>query len=295
MRFFKRHQGRGSYDLFSNYEHYTPGVGGMFGLLGLFLAGGLLGNLVLLAMQAFLPEVASDYGMLVSYPLMFIPAMLYASAKSRFDENFTPAVSVDSNNFGRLGGFAMAVIVSVATLAAAFITDVTAKLLPPMPAFLEEAMKQLLDAPLWITLISVSVFAPFFEEWLCRGMIMRGLLGRMSPFAAITISAAFFAVIHFNPWQAIPAFILGLLFGFVYYKTGSLKLTMLMHCVNNTMAAVFSRIPAFKDAEAFIDVMNPWTYAGICLCSIAFIAATIVILMGISPASSSDQDGSVSK
>ena len=36
----------------------------------------------------------------------------------------------------------MAVIVSVATLAAAFITDVTAKLLPPMPAFLEEAMKQ---------------------------------------------------------------------------------------------------------------------------------------------------------
>lgn len=281
MRLFKRHQKRGSYDLFSNYEHYTPGMGGMFGLLGLFLAGGLLGNLVLLAMQAFLPEVASDYGMLISYPLMFIPAMLYASAKSRFDENFTPAVPVDSNNFGRLGGFAMAVIVSVATLAAAFITDVTAKLLPPMPAFLEEAMKQLLDAPLWITLISVSVFAPFFEEWLCRGMIMRGLLRRMSPFAAISISAAFFAVIHLNPWQAIPAFILGLLFGLVYYKTGSLKLTMLMHCANNTLAAIFSRIPAFQDAESFIDVMNPWTYAGICLCCLAFIAATIVVLMGI--------------
>jgi membrane protease YdiL (CAAX protease family) len=281
MRLFKKHQKRGSYDLFSNYDHYTPGVGGMFGLLGLFLAGGLLGNLALLAMQAFLPEVASDYGMIVSYPLMFIPAMLYASAKSRFDENFTPAVPVDSNNFGRLGGFAMAVIVSVATLAAAFITDITAKLLPPMPAFLEEAMKQLLDAPLWITLISVAVFAPFFEEWLCRGMIMRGLLGKMSPFAAISISAAFFAVIHLNPWQAIPAFILGLLFGLVYYKTGSLKLTMLMHCVNNILAAIFSRIPAFQDAESFIDVMNPWTYAGICLCSLAFIAATIVVLMSI--------------
>ncbi len=289
MKFFKRHQRRGSYDLFSNYNHFTPGVGGMFGLLGLFLLGGLLGNVVVLAMQAFLPDVAKDYGMLVSYPLMFIPAMLYASAKSRLDENFTPDVPVDSNRFGRLGGFAMAVIVSVATLAAAFLTDITTKLLPPMPAFLEEAMKQLLDAPLWVTLISVSVFAPFFEEWLCRGMIMRGLLGRMSPFAAITVSAAFFAVIHLNPWQAIPAFILGLLFGLVYYKTGSLKLTMLMHCVNNTMAAIFSRIPDFRDAEAFIDVMNPWTYAGICLCSVAFIAATIVILMGIRPASASSQ------
>ena len=289
MKFFKRHQRRGSYDLFSNYNHFTPGVGGMFGLLGLFLLGGLLGNIVVLAMQAFLPDVAKDYGMLVSYPLMFIPAMLYASAKSRLDENFTPDVPVDSNRFGRLGGFAMAVIVSVATLAAAFLTDITTKLLPPMPAFLEESMKQLLDAPLWVTLISVSVFAPFFEEWLCRGMIMRGLLGRMSPFAAITVSAAFFAVIHLNPWQAIPAFILGLLFGLVYYKTGSLKLTMLMHCVNNTMAAIFSRIPDFRDAEAFIDVMNPWTYAGICLCSVAFIAATIVILMGIRPASASSQ------
>lgn len=289
MKFFKRHQRRGSYDLFSNYNHFTPGVGGMFGLLGLFLLGGFLGNIVVLAMQAFLPDVAKDYGMLVSYPLMFIPAMLYASAKSRLDENFTPDVPVDSNRFGRLGGFAMAVIVSVATLAAAFLTDITTKLLPPMPAFLEEAMKQLLDAPLWVTLISVSVFAPFFEEWLCRGMIMRGLLGRMSPFAAITVSAAFFAVIHLNPWQAIPAFILGLLFGLVYYKTGSLKLTMLMHCVNNTMAAIFSRIPDFRDAEAFIDVMNPWTYAGICLCSVAFIAATIVILMGICPASASSQ------
>ena len=281
MKFFKRHSGRGSYDLFSNYNHFMPGVGGMFGLLGLFVLGGLLGNLVLLALQAFLPEIASEYGTLVSYPLMFIPTMLYASAKSRFDENFTPSVPVDSNRFGKLGGLGMAVVVSIATLAAAFVTDITTKLLPPMPEFLEQVMKQQMNAPLWITLISVSIFAPFFEEWLCRGMVMRGLLGKVSPAAAITISAAFFAIIHLNPWQAIPAFILGLLFGFVYYKTGSLKLTMLMHCANNTMAALLSRVPQFEDAESFIDIMNPWSYAGICVCCVAFLAATVVVLMNI--------------
>ena len=58
--FFKRHQGRGSYDLFSNYNHFLPGVGGMFGLLGLFLLGAILGNLVLLALKAFLPEVSEN-------------------------------------------------------------------------------------------------------------------------------------------------------------------------------------------------------------------------------------------
>ncbi len=52
----------------------------------------------------------------------------------------------------------------------------------------------------------------------------------MNPALAIAISAIFFATIHGNLWQGISAFILGSFFGYVYYKTGSLKLTMLMHC-----------------------------------------------------------------
>ena len=280
-KFFKRHTGRGSYDLFSNYSHYLPGLGGIFGVLGLFLLGALLGNLLVFGLQMLSPEFAQEYGTIISYPIMFIPAMLYASAKSRFDENFTTGYKMDSNNFGRFSGIQMAAIVTIATLAVAFMTDALLSLLPEMPEWLEETMKQLLNAPLWITLVSVSVFAPLFEEWLCRGVILRGLLAKSNPLTAITVSAAFFAVIHFNPWQALPAFILGLLFGYVYYKTGSLKLTMLMHCANNTMAAIFSRIPAFEEAESFIQVMNPWTYAGIFICCVAFVVSAMIVISGI--------------
>ena len=280
-KFFKRHTGRGSYDLFSNYSHFLPGIGGIFGILGLFLIGALLGNILVFALQIFSPEFANEYGMVISYPIMFIPAMLYASAKSRFDENFTVGYKMDSNNFGSFTGLQMAAIVTVATIATAFMTDAISGLMPPMPEWLESTMEQLLKAPLWITLISVSVFAPVFEEWLCRGVVLRGLLAKNSPKTAIIVSAVFFAVIHFNPWQAIPAFILGLLFGYVYYKTGSLKLTMLMHCANNTMAAIFSRIPAFEEAETFIDVMNPWTYAGIFICCVTFLVSAIIVISGI--------------
>ena len=280
-RFFKRHTGRGSYDLFSNYSHFLPGIGGIFGILGLFILGALLGNILVLGLQFISPEFAKEYGTIISYPVMFIPAMLYASSKSRFDENFVQGYRMDSNNFGRFSGLQIAVIVSIATLATAFMTAAVSSLMPPMPQWLEETMKQLLDAPLWITLISVSVFAPLFEEWLCRGVVLRGLLAKNSPMTAITVSAAFFAIIHLNPWQAIPAFILGLLFGYVYYKTGSLKLTMLMHCANNTMAAIFSRIPAFEEAESFIEVMNPWTYAGIFICSAAFVVSAIIVISGV--------------
>lgn len=280
-KFFRRHGGRGSYDLFSSYSHFLPGVGGLFGIFALFMLGALLGNILVLGLQFISPEFAKEYGIIISYPLMFIPAMLYASAKSRFDENFTPGFKMDSNNFGRFSGIQIAAIVTVATLATAFMTDAISSLMPPMPEWLEATMKELLHAPFWITLISVSVFAPLFEEWLCRGIVLRSLLTKYSPATAIIVSAVFFAIIHFNPWQAIPAFILGLLFGYVYYKTGSLKLTMLMHCANNTMAAVFSRIPAFEEAKSFIDVMNPWTYAGIFVCSAAFVVAAIIVFAGI--------------
>ena len=280
-KFFRRHGGRGSYDLFSSYSHFLPGVGGLFGIFALFMLGALLGNILVLGLQFISPEFAKEYGMIISYPLMFIPAMLYASAKSRFDENFTLGFKMDSNNFGRFSGIQIAAIVTVATLATAFMTDAISSLMPPMPEWLEATMKELLHAPFWITLISVSVFAPLFEEWLCRGIVLRSLLTKYSPATAIIVSAVFFAIIHFNPWQAIPAFILGLLFGYVYYKTGSLKLTMLMHCANNTMAAVFSRIPAFEEAKSFIDVMNPWTYAGIFICSAAFVVAAIIVFAGI--------------
>ena len=275
--FFRRYEGRGSYDLFSSYSYYLPGIGGMFMLLAMFILGTLLGNLVTMGLQATLgADFAKQFGTVISYPVMFIPPMLYSSVKSRLNSYNTEEVLLDNKVSG---GTRLAIIVTVATMAAAFITEPVTALLPPMPEWLEKVMDQMLEgSPLWATLLSVSVFAPLFEEWLCRGMILRGLLTKMKPATAIVISAAFFAILHMNPWQAIPAFCLGLLFGFVYYKTGSLKLTMLVHCVNNTMAVVLSKIPVLKEAETFMDVMNPWAYAGAYICLAVALASAIVIL-----------------
>lgn len=281
MGFFKRHSGRGSYDLFSNHSHCVPGYGGMMMLFVMFLLGALLGNILVGALTFVSAEFATIYGTVISYPVMFIPPWLYVSAKSRRNEFFETGYTLDSSHFGSLGGFSMAVIVSIATMAMAFLADSLNVLMPEAPEWFEKAMEQIMDAPVWITLISVSVFAPLFEEWLCRGMVLRGLLQKTHPVSAILVSAAFFAVLHMNPWQALPAFLLGILFGYVYYKTGSLKLTMLMHCVNNTMAVVFSKIPSLEEAEGFADVLSPWAYAGVLVACVAFVAATAVVLRNI--------------
>ena len=283
MSFFRRHQGRGSYDLFSNYSHYLPGIGGMFGLFGLFILGSLLGSLVssLFVFAMGSSQAATQYSMLISYPISFIPPLLYASAMSRRNEYFDTGYALDSNNFGHRGGFQMGLIVSIVTIATAFVVEPVTSLLPEMPEYLKKALEILTKGPLWVTIISVSIFAPLFEEWLCRGLVLRGLLKHTNPTAAILTSAAFFAVLHMNPWQAIPAFILGVLFGYVYYRTGSLKLTMLMHCVNNTFSVIFTRIPAFEEAETFMDILSPWAYVCIFIASVLIIVSAVIILHGI--------------
>ena len=252
-----------NYAFLQKFTWYVPGVADMFILLALLLAGALLGNLVALPLIAILgQESGMEYAMFISYPLMFIPPMLYASVKSRNNSYTRSGLKLDNAHFSPLGGAVCALLVVLGTLALGYCEEPLVALLPEMPDVLEEMLRSMTQGDnLLINFLMVSIFAPFFEEWLCRGMVLRGLLGtKMKPVWAIVVSALFFAFIHLNPWQAIPAFLLGSLFGYVYYKTGSLKLTMLMHFANNTFSLVMSNLDAFKDAESWMDVLPGMQY-----------------------------------
>ena len=240
-----------SFGLFPSYEYWTPDVKGIL-LLILWLAVGMgLGVAVTFLMSLSTGKsFTEDYGILISYPLQFIPAMLYASFKSHRNEGFDNVANpLDDSRFAPMGASLVAVLCVFGTIAAAFLVEPVSLLLPDMPAFLEEALKKLAEGPLWVSILSTAVFAPFFEEWLCRGMVLRGLLSKTKPSVAILVSALFFALIHGNPWQAIPAFLLGSFFGIVYWKTGSLKLTMLMHSANNLASIAAMQIPALKEYD----------------------------------------------
>ena len=69
---------------------------------------------------------------------------------------------------------------------------------------------------------------------------MRSLLGSMgNHWAAIAVSAVIFAVVHANPAQMPHALLIGLLLGWMYYRTGSILPGIALHWVNNTAAYVF--------------------------------------------------------
>lgn len=282
MSFFKRRKSGRPYDIFSSYDYFTAGFKETFILFLLFLVGTLMGVGITAVFTLLTnPEYSVTYGNLIAYPVMFLPAMLYASAKSRKNELFESGFRTDNDNFGNKGGTVMAFAVSVATLAASFLLSSLTEFLPPMPERLEKAMEMMMDGPIWATLLSVSVMAPFFEELLCRGLILRGLLQKTSPAWAITVSSLFFALLHANIWQGIPAFGMGLLFGLVYYRTGSLKLTMLMHCVNNTAAVIMSNIDSLKDVDSLREVMSPWAFTLCAAAWVIIIFCLCLILRGI--------------
>lgn len=251
----------------------------MFALLAWLLVGGLAGNALLLAVGALAgADFILEYGTVISYPIMFIPPMLYASAKSTRNSMDHSGFKLDNKHFSPLGAGICILLAVVVTLAMGFWTDGLISLLPEMPPALRAAMESLTSGNVWLNFLAVSIFAPLCEEWLCRGMILRGLLksAKLKPAWAIVISATFFAFIHLNPWQAIPAFLLGCVFGFVYYRTGSLKLTMLMHFVNNTFALICGHLDALKDAENWADLMPAPHYA---VAAAACFLLTVLVLL----------------
>ena len=276
-----------NYDLFTNHAWYVPGVKGMFTLLLWFLVGNLLGSLAMMLLGMFMPPSAlADYGMLVSYPLSFLPAMVYVAGKSRHDSLFEPGYKLNSSHWGPFKGWTIALITVALTLATMMAADLPnylnfklsmrSPLLSRMYELVEGIMKQMTGGPLWSSFLLAAVFAPLFEEWLCRGMVLRGLLTRMKPAWAIVISALFFALIHMNPWQALNAFIIGVVMGYVYYKTGSLLLTMLIHFVNNGLSVVMAHIPAVADADFLMDLMGKQTYGVVYLLSLVVLAVCIL-------------------
>ena len=93
--------------------------------------------------------------------------------------------------------------------------------------------------------VAVGILAPLAEEIVFRGAILRtlqGMMSRKNHWVAIMISAALFGAVHGNAAQFVNALQMGLLLGWMYYRTKSLVPGILMHWVNNTMAYVLSNL-----------------------------------------------------
>lgn len=111
------------------------------------------------------------------------------------------------------------------------------ELMPALPNFAEQEFDMILKDR-WGYII-VGLLAPFAEELVFRGAVLRNLLRwNSNQWIGIALSALLFAVIHMNPAQMPHAFLIGLLLGWMYWRTDSIVPGVVYHWVNNTVAYV---------------------------------------------------------
>ncbi len=120
-----------------------------------------------------------------------------------------------------------------------------------MPESTEAMFEGIMREPLGY--MAIGIFAPVVEEIVFRGAILRILLGLFSRswhWVAIIFSALIFGAIHLNLAQGLHAFVIGLLLGWMYYRTSSVVPGILLHWINNTVAyLMFHLMPQFGDGK----------------------------------------------
>lgn len=92
-------------------------------------------------------------------------------------------------------------------------------------------------SPVWV--VSMLILPPLVEETVFRGLIMEYLRkGGACFWAANVIQAFLFGVYHGNLVQGIYAFCIGLLFGYLSERYGSLIITMAAHALFNLLGTL---------------------------------------------------------
>ena len=120
-----------------------------------------------------------------------------------------------------------------------------------------------------LMLIYVLAVGPLVEELIFRGLLMNHLL-RFGERFAVYATAVLFALMHGNLSQFAPALLTGLVLGYVRVKSGSLRLTMLAHLLNNLWAVALSEglYPAVgPQAAAMLD----WTLVAVLVIMCAYL------------------------
>lgn len=145
--------------------------------------------------------------------------------------------------------------------------NIIGELLRLLPGFQDYShLLKLHEYPLGAFVLLV-VIAPLTEEYLFRGMILRGLLTRQSRAAAVWITALLFGLVHANLPQLFLGVVIGAVFGWWYVRTRSLGPSLIGHALFNSVACVAIQFPDSFSPLGFTlpgqpVVHHPWWLTG---------------------------------
>ncbi len=147
------------------------------------------------------------------------------------------------------------------------------RVLPP-PESLVKALEKLLvlddrSAPLWQVWLFVALLPALCEEMLFRGLILSGFRP-MGKWPAIVATGLLFGLAHASIYRLLPTLFLGVVFGWVVWRTGSVLAGMICHLLNNGLMATLAHSR---------DLLTEWGLSGTAYLPWSFILAGAAVML----------------
>ena len=139
--------------------------------------------------------------------------------------------------------------------------------------------KLIISDNFWImmlNLIIIAVLPAIGEELIFRGVFQKIFYGFFkSGHPAIWITSFLFSALHFQFFGFLPRFILGLVFGYLFFWSGTLWLSIIAHFVNNAVAVLGAYIKGAEYINSSNDIDLWKQMVGLI---IPLIAGTLILL-----------------
>ncbi len=140
--------------------------------------------------------------------------------------------------------------------------------IPPPESLLQMSTQLKFDGTfaaflLWVTII---IIAPIGEELVFRGFLQRSLERIWKDVTkAVLITSMVFAMVHLNPFWIIQIYVLGVVLGYLSWRTKSVLPGIIVHGLNNGLALVLSQdnFTGFESIYTFHGHVSPiWILVG---------------------------------
>lgn len=116
----------------------------------------------------------------------------------------------------------------------------------------EEVIKMFISqGSLFSSMLIIAALAAVSEELLFRSVLQKGLMRLFkNVHVAIIVTAFVFSAFHMDFFGFFPRFILGLMLGYIFWMSGSIFPSMLMHFVNNATIVMLY----YLNTRGFTDI-----------------------------------------
>ena len=125
-----------------------------------------------------------------------------------------------------------------------------------------------------VSFLALVVAAPLTEELIYRNMAVANMRSRLPAVWAVLISSLIFGIFHGNFVWMLYAGGIGVLFGFLYVKSESIYVSLIVHTGFNLIGYIYSVIGNFAN-ESMLSVINTVTAA---LISLSLIGAPLFFI-----------------